>query len=136
VNLTLLDAAPIVAVIGALVFGIWLSLSLSVRRDGASAEKAQRLLKGWLTEDQRRQYEREGQFEVIGSATGARYLIRKGWAGNVIQLDQNGLQVASLCFAPEGNLPVGDVLLAQKISLETNEATVLAIANRTLCLGC
>jgi hypothetical protein len=33
------------------------------------------------------------------------------------------------CFAPEGKLAVGDVLLAQKIALETMERETLAIAN-------
>jgi hypothetical protein len=33
---------------------------------------------------------------------------------------------------PEGNLPTGDILLAQKIALETNEQATLQVANRTL----
>jgi hypothetical protein len=34
------------------------------------------------------------------------------------------------CFGPEGELPIGDVMLAQKIALENNEQAVLALANR------
>jgi hypothetical protein len=34
------------------------------------------------------------------------------------------------CFVPEGGLVAGDVMLAQKIALETNERAALAVANR------
>jgi hypothetical protein len=34
------------------------------------------------------------------------------------------------CFVPKGDLVEGDVMLAQKISLETSERTALAAANR------
>jgi hypothetical protein len=38
--------------------------------------------------------------------------------------------VAQWCFGPEGGLAPGDILLAQKIALETMERKVLALANR------
>jgi hypothetical protein len=44
------------------------------------------------------------------------------------QFDPDGHPVQQWC-APEGRLAVGDVLLAQKIALETMEAKALAIAN-------
>jgi hypothetical protein len=34
------------------------------------------------------------------------------------------------CFVPRGQLVPGDVMLAQKIALETNETAALAVANR------
>jgi hypothetical protein len=34
------------------------------------------------------------------------------------------------CFIPKGDLVPGDVMLAQKIALETNELAALAVANR------
>jgi len=34
-----------------------------------------------------------------------------------------------LCFAPVGPLVRGDVMLAQKIALETNDHSALAVAN-------
>jgi hypothetical protein len=37
--------------------------------------------------------------------------------------------VAVWCFGPQGYLPVGDVMLAQKIALETNEKAALQVAN-------
>ena len=35
-----------------------------------------------------------------------------------------------LCFAPEGGLVVGDVMLAQKLALELFESDTLKVANR------
>jgi hypothetical protein len=52
---------------------------------------------------------------------------------NVYQLDPAGRSVAQWCFGPEGSLAPGDVLLAQKIALETMERDVLALANRGRC---
>jgi hypothetical protein len=33
-----------------------------------------------------------------------------------------------LCFLPIGDLPIGDVMLAQKTALETSESSALAVA--------
>ena len=55
--------------------------------------------------------------------------IRQGTAMNVHQLDCTGLAVARWCFTPEGGVVTGDVLLAQKIALETMEREALALAN-------
>jgi hypothetical protein len=38
--------------------------------------------------------------------------------------------MAQWCFEPQGGLAPGDVLLAQKIALETMEREALAVANR------
>jgi hypothetical protein len=40
------------------------------------------------------------------------------------------LLVATWCFGPEESLPMGDILLAQKIALENDEEAALAIAIR------
>jgi hypothetical protein len=48
---------------------------------------------------------------------------------NVHQLDQTGRTVARWCFFPEGELATGDILVAQKIALETMERQVLKLAN-------
>jgi hypothetical protein len=50
---------------------------------------------------------------------------------NIDELDSGGKVVAQWCFAPQGNLAVGDVMLAQKIALETMERDALATANRS-----
>ena len=49
---------------------------------------------------------------------------------NVDELDQYGVRSAAWCFGPEGELPIGDVMLAQKIALENDEMAALALANR------
>ena len=49
---------------------------------------------------------------------------------NVDELDQHGARTISYCFGPEGELPLGDMMLAQKIALENNERAALALANR------
>ena len=65
-----------------------------------------------------------------GCHSGKRYRICRGRQMNVHELDQNGVQIAVWCFGPEGCLPVSDIMLAQKIALETDEHAALAVANR------
>ena len=99
-------------------------------RGGGAEQKARDLLKQWLSSVQLAQYERTGHFEVTGCDSGKHYRIRRGRQMNVFELDQNGVQVAAWCFGPGGRLPVGDIMLAQKIALETDEHAALAVANR------
>jgi hypothetical protein len=94
-------------------------------------QKAVALLKQWLSSAQLAQYESNGHFEVTGSHSGRRYRIRRGRQMNIDELDEHGAQIAVWCFGPEGYLPVGDVMLAQKIALETDEHAALAVANRS-----
>jgi hypothetical protein len=99
-------------------------------RSKQAEEKAVALLWEWLTPEQKKQWRSGGVFEVIGCDTGTRYLITYASVMNVHQLDEAGLSVAQWCFVPKGDLAPGDVLLAQKIALETMERDVLALANR------
>jgi hypothetical protein len=92
--------------------------------------RAMRLLNKKLSDAQRDQYERCGYFEVMGGTTGNRYRIRTGNQMNVEQLDKNGRPVSLLCFMPEGCLPIGDTMLAQKFVLELFEGDALRTANR------
>jgi hypothetical protein len=92
--------------------------------------RGQKLLREWLSQEQRQEYDAVGCFKVIGSHTGRRYRIVPGFSHNVKELDASGEIVASLCFAPQGNLVPGDIMLAQKIALETNERAALKVANR------
>jgi hypothetical protein len=66
---------------------------------------------------------------VVGSATGTRYRIRRGTAMNIEQLAADGCVTRRWCFGPERTFATGDVMLAQKIALETFELDALAIAN-------
>ena len=67
---------------------------------------------------------------MVGCDTGTRYKLTCRPAMNIDQLDAAGRTVRKWCFMPSGGLVLGDVLLAQKIALETMERDALAIANR------
>ncbi len=107
-------------------------LIASSRRSRREAElRGAQLLSQHLTRAQRSEYERRGYFHVTGSDTGKRYRIHHGEQMNVEELDEHGRRVRVLCFMPEGRVPLGDVLLAQKVALELFEAVALKIANQT-----
>ena len=93
------------------------------------------MLKEWLSPEQLALFESKGYFEVKGSHSGKRYRIRCAPRLNIDQLDAKGAPVAVWCFGPAGNLPVGDIMLAQKIALETDEQRALALANHELLVS-
>ena len=97
---------------------------------GRAAERALTLLKEHLSPSQRRQYERDGAFEVIGGRSGTRYRIHHGHQMNIEQLDGTGRRVRLLCFAPKGRLAIGDIMLAQKLALELYEEDAILTANK------
>ena len=123
------------------VGALWRSLGADTPRSdlvpwrprSAEAEaRAVQLLTGNLSPTQREQYERHRHFDVIGGTTGKHYRIWYGTQMNVEQLDQKGRRRGQLlCFMPDGGLPVGDIMLAQKIALELFEDKVILVANRT-----
>jgi hypothetical protein len=86
------------------------------------------LLKNWLSPAQLQSYERHGHFDVVGSDSRTIYRIHHGSQANVEQLDDIGQTVCAWCFMPMGNLVAGDVMLAQKIALETDERAAIAVA--------
>jgi hypothetical protein len=87
------------------------------------------LLREWLSAEQRAQFDASQSFEVIGCDSGKRYRILYGTATNIQELDDAGYPVRGWCFIPSGHLVAGDVMLAQKIALETDEKAALKIAN-------
>jgi hypothetical protein len=89
-----------------------------------------KLLREWLSPEQRAQFDASRYFDVIGCDSGRRYRIRYGCATNVHEIDSVGRSTVGWCFVPAGNLIAGDVMLAQKIALETNEFGALAVANK------
>jgi hypothetical protein len=89
-----------------------------------------RLLREWLSPLQRSQFAEKGYFEVIGGDTGKQYRIYAGAATNVCEIDEKGYPKLGLCFLPAGDLPIGDVMLSQKIALESCESRALAVALR------
>ena len=77
------------------------------------------LLKQWLSPAQLAQYEK-GQRQALSHPAHP----------PDDELNERGVRTVSYCFGPEGELPIGDVMLAQKIALENNEQAALALANR------
>jgi hypothetical protein len=88
-----------------------------------------KLLREWLPPEQLAQYDAHNYFDVTGCHTGKRYRIRHGMGTNVYELDDAGLPRVGRCFVPKDHLVAGDVMLAQKIALETDERNALAVAN-------
>jgi hypothetical protein len=88
------------------------------------------LLREWLSPMQREQFDASKSFDVVGCDSGRRYRIHYGRVTNVHEIDDAGQPVTGWCFVPSGHLVTGDVMLAQKIALETNERATLAVANR------
>ena len=89
-----------------------------------------RLLRAWLSPEQRDQFDTFGYFDVSGSATGKKYRIHFGVAANVQEIGEDGAAKRGWCFVPAASLVPGDVMLAQKIALETGECAALAVANQ------
>src|SRR6516162_11764110 len=75
-----------------------------------------RLMRHWLSPDQRAEFDDSGSFEVVGCDSGKRYRIYRGTAQNVFEIDEAGQLKLGLCFTPYGNLVAGDAMLAQKIA--------------------
>jgi hypothetical protein len=93
-----------------------------------SEARGLRLLREWLSADQLAQYDAHRYFDVIGCHSGKRYRIRHGTGTNIYELDYAGRPQAGWCFVPKDYLVAGDVMLVQKIALETNERGALAVA--------
>jgi hypothetical protein len=99
--------------------------------ENTSEARALRLMRDWLSLDQKKQFDKSAYFEVIGCDSGKRYRIYRGVPSpNVYEIDDAGRSKVGLCFMPVGNLATGDVMLAQKIALEMDEHRALAVANR------
>lgn len=94
----------------------------------AAEKRAEDLLIGCLTVEQREQYRRDRAFVVHGRS-GRRYRIRYGTHGNVDVVDRNGRGMHRLCVQPSG-VPVPDSMLTQKLWLENDEDGLLRVANQ------
>jgi hypothetical protein len=96
----------------------------------AANSKSLALLKQWLSPNQLAQFEKGRFIEVTGSASGRRYRIKQAPSQNVYEIDRDGREIMGYCFGPEGAIAVGDVMLAQKIALETDELAAMKVANK------
>jgi hypothetical protein len=94
-----------------------------------------RLLRDWLSAPQREQFDSKGHFDVIGCDTGRRYRIYHAASMNVHELGEGDRLRMGWCFVPHGAWVAGDVMLAQKIALETFESGALSVAKRFVPSG-
>lgn len=85
----------------------------------SAVARSRALLERTLTPEQSRDLLVRGYFHVQGKRFG--YRIREGHSGNVDALDAAGRVVSRFCAYPLGRVPVYDVMLAQKLWLETDE---------------
>jgi len=92
--------------------------------------RAEKLLVEMLSPHQAEELRASGHFHVR-LMNGRRYRISRGQHGNVVEVDGAGRGLRSLCVQPVGHLPDADAMLAQKLWLETDEATLLRTANIT-----
>ena len=109
------------------------AISALFLRHGAQSTpegRSLRLLRAWLSPAQRAHFAEKGYFEVVGGETGMQYRIYPGIMSNVCEIDEKGRPRLGLCFQTIGELPIGDVMLAQKIALENCESSALAVARR------
>jgi len=98
--------------------------------ENSAEARGRKLLLDWLSPEQLKQFRTLGYFDVLGCDSGKRYRIQCGTSTNVIEVDDAGNPVMGWCFVPKGHLVSGDVMLAQKVALETGEHNALAAANR------
>ena len=107
----------------------WRELCVRLVTDDRKA-RGIKLLREWLSPSQLAQFDTGKYFDVIGCHTGKRYRIRYASSMNVIEIDDIGRPKAGWCFIPDCYLVPGDIMLAQKIALETNEFGALKVAHR------
>jgi hypothetical protein len=101
-----------------------------VSNSNSPEARGRRLLRRWLSQRQLAQFDAFNFFDVVGCHTAKRYRIYYATAANVEELTEVGRPMMRYCFIPMGNLVPGDVMLAQKIALETDELAALELANR------
>ncbi len=90
--------------------------------------RARNLLLSCLTPEQRAMYEKEFKFRVVSNLGNVFELHRKRMHG-VFKLDMQGNRIEEWCVTPHGRIPVDDILLSQKLMLETDEAALRSESN-------
>jgi hypothetical protein len=107
-------------------------------RDDEAEKRGMDLLRDNLSEPQRNELEQHGWFHVIGNSSKKTFRLFKARQMNIMELDKSGGPKWCWCFLPSGGVVLGDVLLAQKLALETDEKAALKLANRfapNMCQG-
>lgn len=92
--------------------------------------RAKKLLVECLSPEQRDTLEQHNYFDVK-VPSGQVYRIHKGWSHNVKRVKPDGtVERGTFCAHPSDAVPHYDNMLAQKFTLETDEAAFLRVANR------
>ncbi len=101
------------------------------RQERREAEaRAEAFLLTHLDDAQRATYEAARYFDVLSDDGARTYRLYKGVSGNVKLLEvETGRAQRSYCAHPREDLPVADVVLAQKLMLEYAEDEFLRIAH-------
>lgn len=95
------------------------------RKAEEAKRRADDLLRTFLSPAQREDLDKKNCFYItVDGKDGKteRYRIDRGSHGNVKQVDDRGSIIRSFCIQPDG-VPNGDVLLTQKLWLESSEET-------------
>jgi len=92
-------------------------------------KKARLLLKELLTEQQNKQLDDNGFFELTTVNSGNRYRVWRERSRNIELLDKEGKRVNRLCFHPKDYVHDYDTMAAQKLMLEYDEEEVKKVAN-------
>lgn len=96
---------------------------------------AERLLLEHLSQEQAEQYREEKKFAVI-TEEGRRYEIDCGKRmHNVFEVDEAGRHKVEHCIYQQGQNPLPDNVLAQKLLLEADEPAFRRIANQSRLIG-
>lgn len=104
----------------------------AVERRAKAETKAKSLMRDNLTPMQREALEKHGWFLVEGGKSKKLYRVHaRGYAGNIYELDDKMKEVVRLCVHAPSDIPLGDQLLAQALSLRFDEDHIIAKANRT-----
>lgn len=85
------------------------------------------LLREFLNEDQKVELTASGRFHVRG-LDGHLYLIKMGHGHNVFRIEQ-GVPTMEYCLVAQGRVPVYDLMLTQKLLLETDPEKFFDTAN-------
>lgn len=97
----------------------------SARKAKEAKDRAEALLRVCLSAEQKEDLDKKNCFYIVVDGKDGkkeRYRIDRGSHGNVKQIDERGSIIRSFCIQPSG-VPEGDILLTQKLWLESSEET-------------
>ncbi len=98
------------------------------KKDHKAYKRAARLLHGCLTPKQRREWHKKNHIHVIGQ-DGQLYRIEARSHQNVF-LIEDGVPAIQFCVVSQQKMPVPDLMLAQKLLLESNIEHFMKLANK------